>query len=121
MKRKLGFHTDEDSHTEKIQNKDIYFHPPEIYIDLGIVENLYSNVYSLGCIITFIFSGQHPWTNKFNVNKVLKKMITSKEFIIMENLPEEFRELVKEMNVKNPDERKKMDEIIKYLYTLYLK
>ena len=94
IKRKLGFHSDEEAHKEKSKNKDIYFHPPELYIDTRSCSTLCSNVFSLGSIITYIFSGQFPSTKKFMLSKILKIIVSYQEFPIVDLLPEEFHNLI---------------------------
>ena len=125
-----------------LQNKDdecktrvmgtVFYIAPEIFNveenDDGEAVALYtskSDVWSFGCIVSFLFSGVFPWTNlilekklvdKDAVNTIIESFIMNKkEFPIPQNVDNKVKVIVEKATEINIETRKSMTELFELI------
>ena len=64
------------------------------------------DVWALGCIISYMFTGIIPWRNKAkNMIKIQSYLVLKEKFPIPENCDENIRKLIEFCTTVNPDKR----------------
>jgi serine/threonine-protein kinase len=70
------------------------------------------DIWSTGCLISEIFSGKAPWSNKCrNENAIKKNLTMGGAFPIPESIDEEVKEVIKKCTQKDPTQRCSAAEI----------
>lgn len=70
------------------------------------------DIWSTGCLISEIFSGKAPWSNKCrNENAIKKNLTMGGAFPIPESIDEEVKDIIRKCTMKDPNQRCSANEI----------
>jgi serine/threonine protein kinase len=70
------------------------------------------DVWSFGCIVSYLYSGHLPWTNKFNQDFVQNELIKKTTFPVPDNLSNEIiKKIVTVCTEVNPDNRASIKQV----------
>jgi len=109
-----------------------YYTAPETVIEIGNEQEVNSDiilskithkvdVWAFGCIISYLFSGILPWTNKYGVAErvIYTKLIQKKPFPIPSNIKDKtLIEIIKKATEIDPTARANIEEIEEILLTM---
>lgn len=120
-----------ESYTETIAKGTINYMGPECFestvndFEAGIVSKITTkaDVWGFGCVISYLFSGIIPWTNKniTNNTSITKNLKNKTEFPIAENISNPMVIKIIQMATRiDVDQRASMSEIKEYIDNYYV-